>query len=350
MERATSRSVNGLRLLTALASIVIIIGGLKLAADLVLPVILAFFLAVVSFPILRTLRERGLPRFPAVLLTVIVDIGILSPVVMIGLNLATEFQEKFEYYNLGLAQRADEFQTWVKAEFDYELKVEPAEVMQGIESFVVGFLGGAAEFLKDFTFVLIILIFFLTEAGGFGRKMGAIKFARGPDLSRFAEAAKDIQKYLGIKTVISGITGIFAGLLTWQLGLDFALLWGMVTFSFNYIPAIGSIMASIPPTLLALVDKTPGVACLVLLGFLAINMLLGNFIEPMLLGRKFGISVSMVVLSVVFWGWMWGLIGMFLAVPLTMLLKVALDNSSEFQWLSVAMGKHDRGAMEEDSG
>lgn len=342
--------MNGLRLLTALASIVIIIGGLKLAADLVLPVILAFFLAVVSLPILRALRKKGLPRFPAVLLTVIVDIGILSPVVMIGLNLATEFQEKFEYYNKGLAERAAEFQTWVKVELDYELKMEPEAVMQGIETFVVGFLGGAAEFLKDFTFVLIILIFFLTEAGGFGRKMGAIKFARGPDLYRFAEAAKDIQKYLGIKTVVSGVTGILAGLLTWQLGLDFALLWGMVAFSFNYIPAIGSIMASIPPTLLALVDKTPGVAFLVLLGFLAINMLLGNFIEPMLLGRKFGISVSMVVLSVVFWGWMWGLVGMFLAVPLTMLLKVALDNSAEFQWLSVAMGKHDRGSVEETSG
>jgi predicted PurR-regulated permease PerM len=349
MERRTSRSISGLRLLSALASIVIIIGGLKLAADLVLPVILAFFLAVVSLPILKALRERGLPRFPAVLLTVIVDIGILSPVVMIGLNLATEFQDKFDYYNQGLAQRADEFQGWVKVEFDYELKVEPEAVMQGIETFVVGFLGGAAEFLKDFTFVLIILIFFLTEAGGFGRKMGAIKLARGPDLSRFAEAAKDIQKYLGIKTVVSAITGVLAGLLTWQLGLDFALLWAMVAFSFNYIPAIGSIIASIPPTLLALVDKTPGVVCLVLLGFLAINMLLGNFIEPMLLGRKFGISVSMVVLSVVFWGWIWGLIGMFLAVPLTILLKVALDNSAEFQWLSVAMGKHDRG-VEEDPG
>ena len=339
-----------MRMLSVLASIVIIIGGLKLGADLLLPVILAFFLAVVSLPILRTLRERGFPRFPAVLLTVIIDIGILSPVVMIGLNLATEFQEKFDYYNQGLANRAEEFQGWVKEEFDYELKVEPEEVMQGVETFVVGFLGGAAEFLKDFTFVLIILIFFLTEAGGFGRKMGAIRQARGPDLSRFAEAAKDIQKYLGIKTVVSVVTGILAGLLTWQLGLDFALLWGMVAFSFNYIPAIGSIIASIPPTLLALVDQTPGVACLVLLGFLAINMLLGNFIEPMLLGRKFGISVSMVVLSVVFWGWIWGLIGMFLAVPLTILLKVALDNSTEFQWLSVAMGKHDRVVTEEDAG
>jgi AI-2 transport protein TqsA len=342
MERNNPKRISGLRMLTALASIMIVIGGLKLAADLLLPIILAFFLSVVSLPILRALRARGVPRLPAVLLTVIVDIGILSPVVMIGLNLATEFQDKFEYYNLGLAERAEEFQGWAKEELDYELKVEPGEVMQGVETFVVGFLGGAAEFLKDFTFVLIIMIFFLTEAGGFTRKMGAIKLARGPDLARFAEAAKDIQKYLGIKTMISAVTGILAGILTWQLGLDFALLWGMVTFSCNYIPAIGSIIASIPPTLLALVDKTPGVACLVLLGFLAINMLLGNLIEPMLLGRKFGISVSMVILSVVFWGWLWGLIGMFLAVPLTMLLKVALDNSDEFQWLSVAMGKHDR--------
>ena len=100
MEKVPPRRINGMKLLSALASIVIIIGGLKLAADLLLPVILAFFLAVVSLPILRALRKRGMPRFPAVLLTVIVDIGILSPVVMIGLNLATEFQEKFDFYYL----------------------------------------------------------------------------------------------------------------------------------------------------------------------------------------------------------------------------------------------------------
>ena len=113
------------------------------------------------------------------------------------------------------------------------------------------------------------------------------------------------------------------------------------------MPAIGSIIASIPPTLIALVEAGVyegarmesglALALIILFGYLAINMALGNFIEPMLLGNRFGLSTSMVVLSVLFWGWVWGLVGMFLAVPLTMLVKVMLDNSGDFKWLSIAM-------------
>ncbi len=330
-----------MRLLMALACIVVIIGALKLAGDLLVPVMLAFFLTVISLPVLRTLREHGVPRFPAVLMTVVVDIAVLSPVALLSLNLVVEFQNKFDYYNRELTKKAGEFQAWLKEEFNYEMKIDPEKVIESVQAYVLNFLGGAAEFLKDFTFVLIVMIFFLLEAGGFSRKMSAIQSARGPDFGRFVATAKDVQKYLGIKTVISAVTGLLAGLLTWKLGLDFALLWGMVAFTFNYIPAVGSIIASIPPTLLAIVDKGPGTATVVLLGYLAINMVLGNFVEPMLLGRRFGISTSVVVLSVVFWGWLWGLAGMFLAVPLTMLLKVALDNSDEFRWLAIAMGKHD---------
>ena len=88
-------------------------------------------------------------------------------------------------------------------------------------------------------------------------------------------------------------------------------------------------------------DKGPGTALTVLVGFLIINMILGNFVEPMLLGRRFGISTAVVVLSVVFWGWLWGITGMFLAVPLTMLLKVTLSDSDEFKWFAVFLGSSD---------
>jgi len=333
--------MKGMRLLFALACIVVIIGGVKLAGDVLVPVMLAFFLSVISLPILRTLRAHGVPRFPAVLLTVLVDIAILSPVALIGLNLVVEFQGKYGEYNVALTQKAIDLQSWLKSSFDYEMQIDAEKVVSSVQAYVLNFLGGAAEFLKDFTFVIIVMIFFLAEAGGFTRKMGAIQGARGPDLKRFADTAQDVQKYLGIKTIISAITGLLAGLLTWKLGLNFAMLWGMVAFTFNFIPAIGSIIAAVPPTLLALIDKSPGTALIVLGCYLAINMVLGNFIEPMLLGRRFGISSSVVVLSVVFWGWLWGLAGMFLAVPLTMLVKVGLDNSDEFRWLAIAMGKHD---------
>lgn len=331
----------GYRMLLALACLVVVVGGLKLSRDLLVPVVVAFFLSVLSMPILRTLRSWGIPRFPAVLLTVVVDIGIFSPAVLIGLNLTSEFQAKYDSYQVGLSERFMAFRDWVRVKFEYEIQIDTGEMLESIRTSTFNFLGGAAEFLKDFTFVFIIMIFFLSEAGGFSRKMGAISNAGGPDLNRFKDTSTDVQKYLGIKTLISALTGLLAGLGTVMLGLDFAMLWGMVAFVFNYIPAIGSIVAALPPMALALVDQGPGTALLVLGLYLAINMVLGNFIEPTLLGRRFGISTSMVVLSVVFWGWIWGLVGMFLAVPLTMLLKVGLDNSDDFRWVSIAMGKHD---------
>ena len=330
----------GTKFLLALGCIVVVIGGLKLAADLLVPIVLAFFLSVISLPILRWLRSKGIPRFPAVFLTVIVGLGILSPVVFIGLNMVTEFQNNFDTYNEGLTKKIANFQIWVEETLDYEMTIDAQNVIATIQSSVFNFIGGAAGFLKDFTFVVILMIFFLSEAGGFSRKIVAIQRVNGPDFAAFTATAKDVQKYLGIKTMISFMTGLLAAAVTGWLGLEFALLWGMVAFIFNYIPAIGSIIASIPPTLLALVDKGPGTALTVLIGFLIINMILGNFVEPMLLGKRFGISTAVVVLSVVFWGWLWGIIGMFLAVPLTMLLKVTLNDSDEFKWFAVFLGSH----------
>jgi AI-2 transport protein TqsA len=345
MEKTTNGKGTGLRVLLTLAALVIIIGGLRAAASLLTPVMLAFFLATLSLPILRVWRKWGVPRFLAVLLTVLVDISILSPIVFVSLGLINEFQnEGMSSITAGTNEAVATFQDFVKTKLHYEVAIDGKEFASEVQKYVRDFIGTVVATLKNLFFVLIITIFFLTEAGGFSKKVASIRKAKGPNFKRFQNTATDIQKYLGIKTVISAITGILAGVLTYSLGLKFFVLWGFVAFIFNYIPAIGSVIASIPPTLLALVNKgavmEPGIglALIVLGSYLAINMLLGNFIEPMLLGHRFGVSTSVVILSVLFWGWVWGLVGMFLAVPLTMILKVMLDNSGDFKWLSLAMG------------
>jgi predicted PurR-regulated permease PerM len=350
-ESSNDHKSGGIRVLYALACIVIIIGGLKAAAPLLVPVVLAFFLSVLSLPILRVLRAWGFPRFIAVLLTIVVDLGIISPIALVSFNLVNEFQGKVDDYQRKITKKAGEWRTHFEAEHDMKFELEQEKINQYIEDGVkqlLGFLGKTIAVAKDFVFIVIVMIFFLTEAGGFRRKLKAIHLARGPDLERFQNTAKDLQKYLGIKTAISSITGVLAGLLTWSLDVNFPVLWALVAFIFNYIPAIGSIIASFPPAILALVDHSSSTALFVLLGYLAINMVLGNFIEPMLMGQRFGVSTSVVILSVLFWGWVWGLIGMFLAVPLTMVVKVILDNSEDLQWLSIAMGKRDEATAIEE--
>ena len=170
-------------------------------------------------------------------------------------------------------------------------------------------------------------------------RLDDVRRASGPDLNYLGQISKDIQRYLHIKTAVSLATGALAWLMTLAFGLEFPLLWGVLAFALNYIPSIGSMIAAIPPCVLALWQLGMVPAALIAVGYLSINMALGNVIEPMLLGRRFGISTLVVVLSALFWGWVWGPAGMFVAIPLTMLIKVMLDNSGELRWISVAMGK-----------
>jgi AI-2 transport protein TqsA len=179
----------------------------------------------------------------------------------------------------------------------------------------------------------------LSEARMFSGRVNAILEARGPNLDRLLNSTADIQRYLAMKTVVSLATGVLAGFLCWAAGLDFYVLWGILAFALNFIPVLGSIIAGIPPFVLAfLVDGGPS-ALAVGVGYVSINIFLGNFLEPMLMGRRFGLSTLVVIISVLFWGFVWGGVGMFLAVPLTMVLKVMLDNSEELRWIAVAITK-----------
>jgi predicted PurR-regulated permease PerM len=148
----------------------------------------------------------------------------------------------------------------------------------------------------------------------------------------------ELRRYLAVKTWISMLTGAALGLWVAAIGLDFAVFWGLVAFLLNYIPNLGSIIAAIPPTLLALVQLGPGPAVLVVLGYLVVNMALGNIVEPMVMGRRLGLSTLVVFLSLVFWGWLFGPVGMFLSVPLTMAVKITLESSREFRWVAILLG------------
>ncbi|MCD4750267.1 MAG: AI-2E family transporter, partial [Thermoanaerobaculales bacterium] len=157
------------------------------------------------------------------------------------------------------------------------------------------------------------------------------------NIGRFSGVTDQVQRYLAIKTVTSGATGIAIGLWVGLLGLDFAVVWGLIAFLLNYIPNIGSIVAAVPAVLLAFVQLGVGHGLAVAAGFLVINIIVGNIVEPALLGRTLGLSTLVVFLSLVFWGWMWGTVGMLLSVPLTMILKILLENSEDLRWVAVLL-------------
>ena len=147
-----------------------------------------------------------------------------------------------------------------------------------------------------------------------------------------------MKQYLVIKTLVSLVTGILVAVWLAILGVNFPLLWGLLAFLLNYIPNIGSILAAIPASLLALVQISLGAALLVVLGFLVINVVMGNVIEPRWTGRGVGLSPLVVFFSLIFWGWVLGPMGLILSVPLTVTVKIALESSEETRWVAVLLG------------
>lgn len=329
-----------------LASVVLVVTGLKLAQTFFLPVFLAFFIAAVSFPITNWLREHKVPRFFSVLITVMVVFAFLSGIMVVGTLLINDLVEgdRLEQYGTKIYEVAlntgAQLEEWQVEGAQEEIKkfLTAEEIGDFFKENITTLLGKVIDTLKVSFIVLILLVFMLSEARMFNRRFEAIIDAKGPNLQRMLSATRDIQKYLGIKTMISIATGGLAGLLCWAAEIDFPLLWGILAFALNYIPAVGSIIAGVPPVILALLTHDAQHALAVACGYLVINGFLGNFIEPALLGRRFGLSTVVVVISVLFWGYVWGPLGMLLAVPLTMMVKVAMDNSYELRWLGVAMG------------
>ena len=149
-----------------------------------------------------------------------------------------------------------------------------------------------------------------------------------------------MQEYLGIKTLTSLATGLLIGVLAWFAGLDFPILLGLTGFVLNYIPTVGSILAAVPALLLSVVQfGTIGNFILVVGGYGAINMVFGNIIEPNLMGRRLGLSTLVVILSLLFWAWVWGPVGALLAVPLTMVVKIMLENTEDLRWVAILLDK-----------
>jgi len=337
-----------------IGSLVLLVAGLKAAQAFFLPIILAFFVATVSLPITNWLMKKRFPRSLAVLVTVLVDFSFIVALLLLASTLADDLQTKWnDRYAAEVTRRvqtesvslARTLEQWGVKDAREKINVAVQRNLENLQNIRfervwdlgTGLLGRVIGFFGAFLVVLILTIFMLLEAGMFGRRLDFISQARGPNIARLLSATKDIQRYLAIKTVISLATGILAGFLCWTAGLDFYILWGILAYALNYIPVIGSIVAGVPPTVLALITSGVPNAAIVAGGYLLINNVLGNFLEPMLVGRSVGTSPLGIVIAVMFWGWVWGPLGMLMAVPITMMLKVVLEGSDEFRWISVAI-------------
>ena len=199
-------------------------------------------------------------------------------------------------------------------------------------------LRGLGGVLSNSFLILLTVIFILAEASSFPRKLRDVLTDPDNDLPHFARFADNVNRYMAIKTTISIVTGVIVSVFLALLGVDFPVLWGLLAFLLNYVPTIGSFIAAVPALLLALIQLGPLHAAIAAGGYFLLNIIMGNAVEPRFMGQGLGLSTLVVFISLVFWGWMLGPVGMLLSVPLTMTAKIALEASPTSAWLASLLG------------
>jgi len=335
----------GARTLFIGAAVVVVLAGLKAAQSLIIPFLLALFLAIICTPAVSWLAKRRVPVGLAVILIVIILLGAFSgfgAIVGGSVNEFTAFAAQNQARFDGIVETAS---AWFEARDIDPASLDLLNMLQPgkLINLLGGVLKNLAAVLSNFFLIMLTMIFMLFEAASFPVKVRAAVGKGRFDIENMRHAVVQVQRYLGLKTATSLTTGLLVGFWTAILGLDFAVVWGLLAFLLNYIPSIGSIVAAIPAVLLALIQGGLGYALLVAVGYVVVNVGIGNFVEPWLMGRTLGLSTLVVFLSLVFWGWMWGGVGMLLSVPLTMIIKILFENTDDLQWISVMLDNR-RGA------
>ena len=309
-------------LIITAACLVIIIAGIQAAASLLVPLLLAMFIACICLPPLNWLVAKGISASWAVLLVTLslVLLGVFLSI-FIGASVA-DFSQNIPVYQHRLQGQTTQLLAWlsglgINISNDMALDAfNPAAAM----GFAGNLLAGFGNALANTFFIVLTVIFLMFEALSLPHKWAVIgEYA--PSTDAISTFLKSVNQYLVIKTWISLATAAVVSIWLSALGVDYPLLWGLLAFLFNYVPNIGSIIAAVPAVLLALVQLGVDTALYTGLGYIAVNIIMGNVVEPRFMGKGVGLSTLIVFVSLVFWGWLLGPVGMLLSVPLTMIVK-----------------------------
>lgn len=327
-------NLNLYRTLLSIAAIIIILAGIKAAAEIIVPFLLALFIAIICSPIIKAMTTRRIPQWLAITLLFILILLVFFSLFGLINGTVREFTQSIPQYKQLLAERISSlnglFERFNLPHLSRETiqnEFDPSVMMNFVSRILLNFSGVVSNL-----FVLIlVVVFMLLEAPTMKHKF-ALVLSRTPQ--NIANEERHIDRvlqgvigYLGIKTLTSMLTGIGIFILLELCGVQYAILWATLSFLLNYIPNIGSIIAAVPIIVQALLLNGFGIGFGVALGVIAINMIIGNLLEPKMMGQRLGLSTLVVFLSLLFWGWLLGTVGMLLSVPLTMALKIALESS-----------------------
>lgn len=332
--------------LLASASFIIVIAGLKAASTIIIPLLLAIFIAIICAPPLHWLQRKKIPNFLAIPLVIIVILAIGFVIGGLVGSSINDFSDQLPKYEAKLKKEYSEAlktgKEWIETQFkiqdatlSHEVLLDnfnPSAAMQMVGNLLTG-LGGV---LTNAFLILLTVIFILLEITSFPKKIKAA-FPQGTHSQNFTTVIENVRRYMALKTIISLVTGIFITIWLAIIGVDYPILWGLIAFLLNYVPNFGSILAAIPAVLLAFIQLGPGSAFFAAIGYVLVNVVIGNFIEPKFMGKGLGLSTLVVFVSLIFWGWVLGPVGMLLSVPLTMTAKIVLESKESTRWIAILL-------------
>ena len=339
MDRKLTVSTDG-PALVKLAALIIIFAGVIFAKSIVTPFLLALFISIICVQPISWLEKKRIPRRLALVIVILGLLLLFSAFSFLIGGTISSFTGNLSKYNSSLTDIGNSF---IKYLNDKGLNIpmdqianliHPEKILQYTATAMTALL----NMMGTLFIIFLITLFTLTEYWSFPVKAKVILAESGESISYFSTILQNIRHYLGIKTIMSLSIGVLIYLALQIIGVEYPLLWALIGGLMNYIPNIGSIISTIPTVLFALIQLGLGGALWTLLATLLIHNVLGNFIEPRIMGRGLGLSTLVVFVSLLFWGFILGPVGMFLSVPMTMSIKIVLEQNEKTKWIAILLG------------
>ncbi len=332
-------SMEGLSIVN-IAALIIILAGVIYAKSIITPFLLALFISIICAQPISWLEKKRIPRWLALIIVILGIFVLFSGFAFLMGNTLSSFSGNLSKYESTLTTISNSFIQYLN---EKGLKIpkdqisnlaQPAKILE----FTVSTLNKLFYMMGNTFLIFLIILFILMEFESISVKAKAIMSESDKSISYFSAILQNIRNYLIIKSLLCLSVGILIYLALLIIGVDYPLLWALIAGLMNYIPNIGSIISMIPTVLFALVQLGLGGALWTLGSSMLIHSVLGNFIEPRIMGKGLGLSTLVVFLSLLFWGLILGIVGMFLSVPITITIKIILEQNEKTKWLAVLLG------------
>ncbi len=335
-----ARMVGLERVLLTTASFVVVVAGMKAASGIVVAFLLAVFIAIVTAPVYARMRLHGISSFTSLLVLMVGLAGVGFLLASLAETSVREFTASLPKYQSLLVEQRDNLMSWLSQRgvdvksLGIEEQLDPRHLVRYAGTMATAF----SSLLGQGFLILVIVVFILLELAILPEKIRRLPGLEEESWVALNEMVDGVRRVMSIKTAMSLLTGLLVGAWAAYIGLKHYVLLGLLAFVLNYLPAIGSIVAAVPAVLLALIEIGAGRAIVCGIGYLVINLGVSNFLEPRFMGRGLGLSPLVVLISIIFWAWVFGPIGMLLSFPLTMVARIALDTNPDTRWIAVLLG------------